>query len=144
MKHIIIDGTSDEKIMNCFSYGPNVGLWVQAGTVNCFNFSTDNIGLYTIRADCGTETNVMNVMRYNGTTSSGNINIYNEMHLSNDLNPPVSSPVIISTPPGICMKDSLYTYRITTSGQPKPVIRVVGNPEWLVLNDSILNGRTSY
>ena len=140
-KLVIIKNSFNEQMMNVFSYAANTGLWVQSGSVNCFNFGSDNLGLYTIRADCGNVvTNIMNVMRYNGTTSSGNVTLYNEMYLSADLNPPLSSPSITSEPPDTEKVGRLFSYNITTSGSPMPGISVTGNPTWLNLNGSILSG----
>lgn len=141
-KHIIVDGASNEQILNCFSYGANLGLWVQSGTVNCFNFGTDNVGEYSVRVDCGAGNNVkiMNLMRYNGTTSTGATTIYNEMHLSENLNPPAAPPLILSNPRILANAGLPYKYAITAIGTPAPALRVIGNPYWLKLNGFILSG----
>ncbi|SFS49040.1 glycosyl hydrolase family 28-related protein [Paenibacillus sp. BC26] len=79
---VTVNGASDEKLVNVFAYGSKNGLVVQSGTVNAFNLGTDNLGSggYTVKVDSGL-VNVMNLMRYNGTTSLGTVTIYNEMHL---------------------------------------------------------------
>lgn len=79
---VTVNGASDEKLVNVFAYGSKNGLVVQSGTVNAFNLGTDNLGSggYTVNVSGGT-VKVMNLMRYNGTTSNGSVTIYNEMHL---------------------------------------------------------------
>uniref|UniRef100_A0A4Y8PQD0 Carbohydrate-binding protein n=1 Tax=Paenibacillus athensensis TaxID=1967502 RepID=A0A4Y8PQD0_9BACL len=81
-KLIVINGASNEWVSNAFAYGANLGLYVKSGTVNAVNLGTDNLGTggYTVKVDSGTA-KVMNMMRYNGTTSTGPVTIYNEMHL---------------------------------------------------------------
>ena len=144
-KHIIVNTTGTEQILNCFSYGANIGLWLQNGSMNCFNLGTDNVGIYSVRADCGNAaTNIMNVMRYNGTTTSGAVTVYNKMYLSNEINPPQSNPTITSTPPLTGTAGVPYTYNITTGGAPTPGISVIGNPAWLMLNGSVLSGTPPY
>lgn len=140
-KHIIVNNASDEQIMNCFSYGSNTGLWIQSGKADCYNFGTDNVGLYTIRVDCGSDTaNVMNVMRYNGTTSTGTLTVYNEMYLSNNKNPKVTSPAITSTPVLSASEGIPYCYVITTTGSPAPCITAIGAPSWLTFSNDTLSG----
>lgn len=77
-----IDGASDEKLMNVFAYGPKVGLHVSSGNVQMFNLGTDNLGAdgYSVRV-VGGSVKVMNVMRYNGKTSTGKVAIFNPMNL---------------------------------------------------------------
>ncbi len=140
-KHIVINGASDEQLLNCFSYGSDIELFVKSGTVNGFNIGTDNVGEYAVRVDCGSNNvNVMNLMRYNGTTSTGTVKVYNEMHLSNDLSPRTSAPVITSRPSLMVKTGTTYTYTIVATGVPEPALHVMGNPSWMTLNGSTLSG----
>lgn len=79
---IVVDGASNEYLMNNFAYGANIGLHVVSGTANMFNLGTDNLGSsgYCVKVDGGT-VKVMNLMRYNGTTSAGTVTLYNPMNL---------------------------------------------------------------
>ena len=140
-KHIIVKGASDEQVLNCFSYGANIGMWVESGTVNGYNFGTDNVGDYSLRVDCGSNSvKIMNLMRYNGTTSTGVATIYNEMHLSANLNPHTAAPLITSTPASYAKQGTLYTYSIVASGLPVPALRVTGNPAWMTFDGTTLSG----
>lgn len=77
---IEINGTSNEHLLNLFSYATNKGVYVNSGTVGISNLGTDNVGDCTVLVDNGT-VSIMNMMRYNGVTSRGPITIYNEMVL---------------------------------------------------------------
>ncbi|MCX6220254.1 MAG: glycosyl hydrolase family 28-related protein [Bacteroidia bacterium] len=80
---IVIKGSSDEQLLNNFAYGSQTGVTIHSGKVNIFNFGTDNLAKEgnSLRI-MGGEVNVMNVMRYNGSTVSGTIaGLYNEMYI---------------------------------------------------------------
>jgi formylmethanofuran dehydrogenase subunit D len=50
------------------------------------------------------------------------------------------APVITSTAPTTGEIGSVFTYKIASSGVPKPTISVSGNPGWLTLSDTTLSG----
>lgn len=50
------------------------------------------------------------------------------------------APEIKSIAPTIGIVDSVFKYVIRTTGVPKPVLSLSGNPEWLILTDSVLSG----
>lgn len=50
------------------------------------------------------------------------------------------APVITSTAPTTGAIGSVFTYKIASSGVPKPTISVSGNPAWLILSDTTLSG----
>jgi hypothetical protein len=52
-----------------------------------------------------------------------------------------SLPSITSTSPITGSTDSVYTYEITTTGTPDPLVSVQDNPSWLTLNGDVLSGR---
>ena len=81
-KLVIVQGASEETLLNIFAYGANVGVNVVSGTVNVFNLGVDNLGSngYGVNIAAGS-VKVMNLMRYNGTTSTGTVTIYNAMNL---------------------------------------------------------------
>jgi len=141
-KHIEINSCTAEKILSCFSYGANLGLWVHSGSVHAFNFGTDNVGFYTVRADCGnTGTAVMNLMHYSGTSFSGAVTVFNEMALSGNQNPSQSPAQITSAlPPTTGTVGVLYSHVVTVSGAPAPFVSITGNPSWLKLNGYTLSG----
>ncbi len=140
-KHLIIDGASDEQVLNCFSYGSNVGMWVKSGSVNGYNFGTDNVGEYSLRVDCGSHSvKIMNLMRYNGTTSTGTATIFNEMHLSSNVNPHTAAPAITSTPASYAKPGTLYSYSIVATGSPEPSLKVTGTPAWMTFDGATLSG----
>ncbi len=80
-KFLNVSGSSGERFLNCFAYGPNTGLAVTAGTVTMCNFGTDNVGSYGVNVSSGT-VRVCNYARYNGTASTGTVTIYNPMILT--------------------------------------------------------------
>jgi hypothetical protein len=49
-------------------------------------------------------------------------------------------PKITSVAPAAGIIGSLFTYKISSTGIPKPTISVSGNPEWLTLTDTTLSG----
>lgn len=51
-----------------------------------------------------------------------------------------SVPKITSIYPAIGTAGSAYTYNVTASGVPEPVISVTGNPQWMSLNGNTLSG----
>jgi Secretion system C-terminal sorting domain len=50
------------------------------------------------------------------------------------------APLITSTAPLTGAIASLFSYKISSTGIPKPTISVSGNPDWLTLNDTTLSG----
>ncbi len=50
------------------------------------------------------------------------------------------APLITSTPPASVTVGQLYTYNITTTGDPAPSLIVSGNPSWLTLAGDVLSG----
>ena len=52
----------------------------------------------------------------------------------------LASPVVTSTAVTTGVMNIPYTYTITASGTPVPVISVSGNPSWLNLNGNVLSG----
>ena len=50
------------------------------------------------------------------------------------------APVITSTAPTTGIIGSAFTYKIASTGIPKPTISVSSNPEWLTLSDTTLSG----
>jgi hypothetical protein len=50
------------------------------------------------------------------------------------------APAITSTAPTTGIIGSAFTYKIASTGIPKPTISVSGNPEWLTLSDTTLSG----
>jgi LPXTG-motif cell wall-anchored protein len=82
---IVVDGASNEHILNNFVYGAHIGVHVISGKAEIFNLGTDNLGStgYGIKADSDA-VNVNNYMRYNGSSSYGPVNISNLMCFSGE------------------------------------------------------------
>lgn len=59
-----------------------IGLHIDFGYVEAFNYGTDNVSYLGILAESGATSNVYNFMRYGGSTKSGNVYVFNEMYLS--------------------------------------------------------------
>lgn len=80
---IVVVGASNETLLNNFAYGAYLGLHVVSGNVKSYNLGADNLSSsgYSVKVDSG-NVQAMNVMRYNGSTLSGNATIYNEMVLN--------------------------------------------------------------
>ncbi|MET9480802.1 glycosyl hydrolase family 28-related protein [Streptomyces sp. NPDC006638] len=80
---VTVDGATRLTVFNAFAYGFHHGLVVSSGDVRAFNLGTDNLGAdgFTVKADGGDVTAV-NVMRYNGATSSGKAKLYNVMAIN--------------------------------------------------------------
>lgn len=79
---ITVNGARDLTLIDVFGYGLHDGLVVNSGQVNVFNQGTDNLGAggYTDKvASTGTDVNVVNLMRYNASTSTGPARIANIM-----------------------------------------------------------------
>lgn len=86
LRFIVIDGSSNEHLLNNFSYGCHNGVEVLSGTAEIFNLGTDNLGTGGVGIKAGSApvnnpVKVYNYMRYNGSDSDGNVLIYNEMHI---------------------------------------------------------------
>ncbi|MFE6969963.1 discoidin domain-containing protein [Isoptericola sp. NPDC057653] len=94
----VIDGVSRERevlvratgarrltVRNTFAYGSRDGVVARGGaTVTAFNLGTDNLGPggHTADADASSRVRVVNLMRYNGTTSRGPVEITNPMAIT--------------------------------------------------------------
>ncbi|WP_460494840.1 InlB B-repeat-containing protein [Dactylosporangium cerinum] len=77
---VTVDGANRLTVADAFGYGLHNGLIVRSGSVRVFNLGTDNLGAdgYTVQVAGGNVT-VVNLMRFNGTTSSGPVKLYNVM-----------------------------------------------------------------
>lgn len=75
-------GSTDLTVLNTFAYGTRDGLVASDGaTVTAYNLGTDNLGPggHSVDADDTSAVTVVNLMRYNGTTSRGPVTIINPM-----------------------------------------------------------------
>jgi hypothetical protein len=80
---IVVDGASNETILNCFIYGGHDGYTVTGNaTANFYNVGIDNAGGIGVKHESGMA-NVMNFMIYtvDGVKSSGSPTIYNLMSI---------------------------------------------------------------
>jgi hypothetical protein len=79
-----VDGARDLSVVDVFGYGMHNGLVVTSGDVHAFNLGTDNLGDggYTVKAGPAAEVGVVNLLRYNGTTSTGPVKLYNIMAIN--------------------------------------------------------------
>jgi hypothetical protein len=79
---VVVNGATNLQILDLFGYGLQRGLSVTSGTVRVVNIGTDNLGDggYTVAAS-QPGVQVTNLLRYNGTTSSGPVTITNIMPL---------------------------------------------------------------
>jgi hypothetical protein len=77
---VTVDGATRLTVANSFGYGLHNGLVVTSGDVRVFNLGTDNLGAdgATV-AVAGGNVTVVNLMRYNGTTSTGRVRLHNVM-----------------------------------------------------------------
>jgi hypothetical protein len=68
-----VDGAQRLTVFDVFGYGMHNGLTVDSGEVRAFNLGTDNLGDggFTVRAGATADVAAVNVLRYNGTTSTG-------------------------------------------------------------------------
>ncbi|MFC0545918.1 discoidin domain-containing protein [Kutzneria chonburiensis] len=80
---ITVTGARNLTITDAFGYGLHNGLIVNSGSVHVFNLGTDNLGTdgFTVRAS-SPGTTVLNLLRYNGTTSSGPVHLVNVMAIN--------------------------------------------------------------
>ncbi|UWE11743.1 discoidin domain-containing protein [Actinacidiphila bryophytorum] len=76
-----VDGARGLTVLDVFGYGMHNGLVVDSGDVHAYNLGTDNLGDggYTVKAGAGAKVDAVNVMRYNGTTSTGPAKLYGIM-----------------------------------------------------------------
>ncbi|WP_221928158.1 discoidin domain-containing protein [Cellulosimicrobium cellulans] len=75
-------GSQDLTVLNTFAYGTHDGVVASEGaTVRAFNLGTDNLGPggHTVDADASSTVSVVNLMRFNGTTSRGPVTIVNPL-----------------------------------------------------------------
>ncbi|GIJ63965.1 hypothetical protein Vau01_114810 [Virgisporangium aurantiacum] len=77
---VTVDGARRLTVVDVFGYGLHNGLVVNSGDVTVFNLGTDNLGTdgYSVKVSGGNVT-VVNLMRYNGTTSVGRTTLHNVM-----------------------------------------------------------------
>ncbi|MEU6250553.1 glycosyl hydrolase family 28-related protein [Glycomyces sp. NPDC047010] len=78
-------GAEGLEVRNTFAYGSHDGIAASDGaTVTAFNLGTDNLGPggFTVDADASSAVTVVNLMRYNGTTSRGPVVIVNPMAIN--------------------------------------------------------------
>lgn len=86
---IIVNGASNEHLLNIGGCGVKTGIYVSAGTADIWNLATDQLSPddYAVRADSGAAVKVMNSMAVFGqnTTGGGIVSSYNAMrHLRTD------------------------------------------------------------
>ncbi|GGM44833.1 discoidin domain-containing protein [Dactylosporangium sucinum] len=93
---VTVDGARRLTVAGVFGYGLHNGVVVRSGDVRVVNLGTDNLGSdgFSVKADGGDVT-VVNLMRYNGTTSSGRLSLYNVMVINI-----VEHPVTVAAAPG--------------------------------------------
>ncbi|MEV6611160.1 glycosyl hydrolase family 28-related protein [Kutzneria sp. NPDC051319] len=93
---VTVTGARNLTVVDAFGYGLHNGLVVTSGDVHVFNLGTDNLGAdgYTVRASAGSTT-VLNLLRYNGTTSTGPVRLVDVMAINM-----VQSALSISASPG--------------------------------------------
>lgn len=78
---IVVDGASNETVLNSFIYGGHNGFTITGNAIaNFYNLGIDNCGGIGVKHDSGVA-NVMNFMIYNGTKSSGSPTLYNLMSI---------------------------------------------------------------
>ncbi|MET7401071.1 discoidin domain-containing protein [Dactylosporangium sp. NPDC005572] len=77
---VTVAGARKLTVHGVFGYGLHNGVVVRSGDVRVVNLGTDNLGTdgYSVRVDGGDAT-VVNLMRYNGATSTGRLSLYNIM-----------------------------------------------------------------
>ncbi|GFJ81583.1 discoidin domain-containing protein [Phytohabitans houttuyneae] len=77
---VTVDGATRLTVVDVFGYGLHNGLVVNSGDVEVFNLGTDNLGTdgYSVKV-AGGDVTVVNLMRYNGTTSTGPATLHNVM-----------------------------------------------------------------
>ncbi|UED84104.1 discoidin domain-containing protein [Streptomyces profundus] len=80
---VTVAGARDLQTLNVFGYGYHSALVVESGEVTAFNLGSDNLHEegYTVHAGEDAEVTAVNVMRYNGTTSTGPVTLLNVMAL---------------------------------------------------------------
>ncbi|WP_327288320.1 glycosyl hydrolase family 28-related protein [Streptomyces sp. NBC_01198] len=79
-----VEGARDLAVLDVFGYGMHNGLTVDSGSVHAANLGTDNLGDggYTVKAGPTADVRVVNLLRYNGTTSTGPAKLYNIMAIN--------------------------------------------------------------
>jgi len=83
-REVLVRATGSRRltVSNTFAYGSHDGIVARDGaSVTAFNLGTDNLGPggHTVDADATSPVTVVNLMRYNGTTSRGPVTIANPM-----------------------------------------------------------------
>jgi len=77
---VTVDGARGLTLRDVFGYGLHNGIIVNSGDVQVFNAGTDNLGTdgYSVKV-VGGNLGVVNLMRFNGTTSTGPAKLINVM-----------------------------------------------------------------
>jgi hypothetical protein len=80
---VTVTGARNLTVVDAFGYGLHNGLVVNSGEVHVFNLGTDNLGAdgFTVRA-ASAGTTVLNLLRYNGTTSTGPVRLVDVMAIN--------------------------------------------------------------
>jgi hypothetical protein len=94
---------------------------------------TDNI-----LSGTSTSTGTFGPVTITATNLAGSSQQIFNLIIGADVNP--VAPVITSIAPTTSILGSPFSYKITSTGVPKPTISVSGNPSWLTLTDSTLSG----
>ncbi|GAA3208852.1 discoidin domain-containing protein [Dactylosporangium siamense] len=77
---VTVDGANRLTVADAFGYGLHNGIVVHSGSVRVFNLGTDNLGADGVTVQvAGGDVTVVNLMRYNGATSTGRVKLYNVM-----------------------------------------------------------------
>jgi hypothetical protein len=76
-----VTGARHLTVLDVFGYGQHNGLVVDSGDVTAFNLGTDNLGDggHTVQAGPTARVTAVNVLRYNGATSTGPAKLLNVM-----------------------------------------------------------------
>ncbi|KIF73201.1 coagulation factor 5/8 type domain-containing protein [Streptomyces sp. 150FB] len=147
---VTVAGAKRLTVFDAFAYGFHDGLVVSSGDVRAFNIGTDNLGAggFTVKVDASdastaaaaTSVTAVNVLRYNGATSSGPAKLYNIMAINmlqqtvtTTAEPPGSGTVRLTgneSEPGRYEKGS----EVTASAHPAPGKRFVN---WTVNGEEV-------
>ncbi|HEY6738826.1 MAG TPA: glycosyl hydrolase family 28-related protein [Actinopolymorphaceae bacterium] len=134
---VTADGSTSLSVFDAFGYGFHDGLVVRNGDVTAVDLGTDNLGTdgYTIRVKDRegrrSQVRAVNVMRYNGTTSLGSVDLLNLLVINMEQNtviatadPPDAGTVRIL---GIETEPDRYETgsQVTVVAEPRPGHRFV-------------------
>ncbi|TDC72313.1 discoidin domain-containing protein [Streptomyces hainanensis] len=81
---VTVEGATGLRLLDVFGYGYRNGLVVGSGEVTAFNLGTDNLHQdgHTVAAGPDADVTVVNLMRYNGATSTGPVRLVNVLALN--------------------------------------------------------------